>query len=121
MAELKKKHIRQPLILAKTPTGEHGVPTQLFLVLDHECILVEGNFTKAIEQLYESIWAFDLQYPAAVKVCYSFLENIFEMNQGDVLSSKGKGKRSGQATQKFTHLMSLMKPKNDSNVNVVDD
>lgn len=55
------KDLTQPYLLAYTPDGTTGFPSQTFLILDYQKIEVSGNITTALEMLFMCFYAFNLQ------------------------------------------------------------
>ena len=99
----------QPLILAKTRSGNETMPTELFVTTDHDSFAVDGNFTQAIRMLFMCYWVYGIEYPSEVNLCYYFLENLFEMHGFKPLSPASKKRRglNSQATQLCNQLMEL--------------
>ena len=99
----------QPLVLAKTENGKEGIPSELFVTIDHDSFAVDGNFTQALRLLFMCYWVFAIEYPCEVGLCYYFLENLFEMH-GLKPTSPAKKQRGpkGQAIQVCNQLLELL-------------
>ena len=52
-------------------------PSQIFLVLDHRAMPINGNTTVAVETLFSSYWVFNVDYPSSLKPIYLFMELLF--------------------------------------------
>lgn len=89
----KTEEVTQPYLLAFTADGQVSIPMQIFLILDYEKIEISGNITKALETLFMSFYAFNLEYPSCLCNMYQVLELLFGLKKR---GSKGASNAGSQ-------------------------